>query len=181
MKPWNRSGLFVEFTPYRFSGENTITRSFRFGGVTYEVNTHVTSKATLNYIFGGYHYDMIDRERVGLGLQVGAAYLGVRADADSPEVGPAEVDRDIPFPLAGVLARYSPAGTPWFSLRGEARGMTFGSYGGYFDVGGGLNFHLTRHTSLEVGYRVVDGEGHNDTRGAELNFRGPSITFRFHD
>ena len=59
--------------------------------------------------------------------------------------------------------------------------MTFGGYGFYFDVGGGVAFHLTRHTSLEAGYRVIDGQGHHQTRGAELNFRGPSITLRFYD
>src|SRR5688572_7987229 len=35
MKPWGRSGLFVEFIPYRFDGELTTSRSFRFGGITY--------------------------------------------------------------------------------------------------------------------------------------------------
>src|SRR5215469_960151 len=29
IKPWHRSGLFVEFIPYRFDGEQTTTRSLR--------------------------------------------------------------------------------------------------------------------------------------------------------
>jgi len=91
------------------------------------------------------------------------------------------VNRDIPFPIVGVLAQYFPPADLKFSLRGQARGMTFGGYGFYFDVGGGVAFHLTRHTSLEAGYRVIDGQGHHQTRGAELNFRGPSITLRFYD
>src|SRR5262245_52656679 len=82
--PWNRSGLYFEFTPYRFSGKNTITRSFRFGGVTYALNEQVTSKASLNYLSMGYHYNMLTRERLELGFDVGAAYLGARAKASSP-------------------------------------------------------------------------------------------------
>src|SRR5262245_52328016 len=50
VKPWYRSGLFGEFIPYRFNGEETITRSFRFGGVTYAANQPVSAKAALNYV-----------------------------------------------------------------------------------------------------------------------------------
>jgi hypothetical protein len=59
--------------------------------------------------------------------------------------------------------------------------MTFGSYGSYIDVSGALGFNLSQHFSIEAGYRTVDGAGHNKTRGADLNFRGPTITFRMHD
>jgi hypothetical protein len=181
VKPWYRGGIFLEFIPYRFNGEQTITKSFRFGGVTYPVNERVTAKATLNYFSLGYQYDMIQRQRLGLGLQTGVAYMGVRAQASSPSAGPAEVNRDIPFPLVGLVGQYTPGEKSSFSIRGEARGMTFGSYGNYFDVGGNVAYHLSRNVSLEVGYRVVDGEGHHATRGAQLNFRGPSIAVRFYD
>jgi hypothetical protein len=59
--------------------------------------------------------------------------------------------------------------------------MTFGSYGSYIDVSGALAFNLSQHIRIEAGYRTVDGAGHNETRGADLNFRGPTITFRMHD
>jgi hypothetical protein len=181
IKPWYRGGIFLEVIPYRFNGEQTITKSFRFGGVTYPVNERVTAKATLNYFSLGYQYGMIQRQRLGLGLQTGVAYIGVKAQASSPLAGPAEVNRDIPFPLVGLVGRYTPGEKSTFSLRGEARGMTFGSYGHYFDVGGGVAYHLSPYASLEVGYRVVNGEGHHATRGAQVNFRGPSIALRFHD
>src|SRR5215471_11922231 len=54
IKPWHRSGLFAEFIPYRFDGEQTTTRSFRFGGATYPPNQSVTAKAALNYVSAGY-------------------------------------------------------------------------------------------------------------------------------
>jgi len=180
-KPWDRGGLFAEFIPYRFDGEQTVTRSFRFGGVTYDVNEPVTAKATLNYLSLGYQRDVVNRSRIGVGLLAGVAYFALRARADSPTAGEAEVNRDVPFPLAGLVARYSPSATSPFSFRGDIRGMTFGSYGGYIDVAGAIGFNVSRHVSLEAGYRMVDGQGHHRTRGADLNFRGPSFTFRMHD
>jgi len=181
IKPWYRSGLFAEFIPYRFDGEQTITRSFRFGGVTYTANQPVTAKATLNYVSFGYLHDVVNRARIEGRLLAGVAYFGLRSSATSPSVGTAEVNRDVPFPLVGFLARYSPSEASHFSIRGDIRGMTFGSYGNYIDVSGALAYNVSQHITLEAGYRAVDGQGHHKTRGADLNFRGPTITFRLHD
>ena len=179
--PWDRSGLFLEFIPYRFSGELNTPRSFRFGGVTFPANETITAKARLHYLSAGYQYIMIDRQRLDLDLQAGIAYFGLRAEASSPSAGLAEVNRDVPFPLAGLIARYTPVADSGFHIRGETRGMTFGSYGWYVDVLGALGVDLSPRITLEGGYRVIDGAGHHRTRGAELNFRGPTITIRFHD
>jgi hypothetical protein len=180
-EPWHRSGLFAEFIPYRFTGEQEVTKSFRFGGVTYAADQPVTSQATLNYVSFGYLRDVVSRTRIEGRLLAGVAYFGLRARATSPSLGTNEVNRDVPFPLAGFLARYSPSANRPFSLRGEIRGMTFGSYGGYIDVSGALAFNLSPHIDLEGGYRVVDGHGHEGTRGADLNFAGPTVTFRMYD
>jgi len=181
IQPWNRGGMFAELIPYRFSGENTISRSFRFGGVTYPVNESLSATATLNYVSFGYQHSILSSRRLSVGLQAGAAYIGVRSRATSPSVGSADVNRDVLFPLAGFVARYSPAAESHFSIRGAIRGMTFGAYGRYIDGSGALGFKLSRNVMLEGGYRVVDGEGHHKTRGAELNFSGPTITLRVHD
>jgi hypothetical protein len=181
IQPWHRNGLFAEFIPYRFNGEQTTERSFRFGGVTYPPNQSVTSKATLNYVSAGYMHDIVNRARIQGRLLAGVAYFGLRSRASSPLLGSAEVNRDVPFPLVGFLGRYSPAVDSQWSLRGDIRGMTFGSYGSYIDVSGALAFNLSQHISIEAGYRTVDGAGHHETRGADLNFRGPAIAFRMHD
>src|SRR5262249_25036704 len=96
MQPWKHGGLFVEVIPYRFSGENTITRSFRFGGVTYPVNESLSAQATLNYISTGYAHDIVDLPRLKVGLLAGVAYIGVRAHASGTTVGSADVNRDVP-------------------------------------------------------------------------------------
>jgi hypothetical protein len=181
IQPWHRSGLFAEFIPYRFDGEQTTTRSFRFGGATYPPNQSVTAKAALNYVSAGYMHDILNRAHIHGRLLAGVAYFGLRSSTSSPSVGSAEVNRDVPFPLVGFLARYSHAENSQWSLRGDIRGMTFGSYGSYTDVAGALAYNLSQHISIEAGYRTVDGSGHHETRGADLNFRGPTITFRMHD
>jgi hypothetical protein len=181
IKPWHRNGLFAEFIPYRFDGEQTTTSSFRFGGLTYPSNQSVTAKVTLNYVSAGYLRDIVNRAHIEGRLLAGVAYFGLRSRASSPAVGSAEVNRDVPFPLVGFLVRYSPAEDSHWGLRGDFRGMTFGSYGSYIDVSAALAFNLSQHISIESGYRTVDGAGHHETRGADLNFRGPTITFRMHD
>jgi hypothetical protein len=128
--PWDRSGIFGEFIPYRFAGAQTTARGFRFGGVSYGVNEPVTSDATLNYLSLGYHRNVLNRPRIEVGLRAGAAYMGVRAQASGPSAGSAEVNRDVLFPLAGLVAQYFPA-KPGFNLRGEVRGMRCGGYGRY--------------------------------------------------
>jgi hypothetical protein len=181
IQPWHRNGLFAEFIPYRFDGEQTTTRSFRFGGVTYPPNQSVTAKAALNYVSVGYMHHIVNRGRIQGRLLAGVAYFRLRSSASSPSVGSAEVNRDVPFPLVGFQARYAHAENSQWSLRGDIRGMTFGSYGSYIDASGALAFNVSSHISIEAGYRTVDGAGHNETHGADLNFRGPTITFRMHD
>jgi len=181
IQPWQRSGLFVEFIPYRFDGEQTTTRGFRFGGVTYPANQPVTANAKLNYVSAGYLREIVNRPRIKGRLLAGVAYFGLRSRLSSPLIGSAEVNRDVPFPLVGFLARYSHADDSQWSLRGDIRGMTFGSYGSYIDVSGAFAFNLSQHISIEAGYRTIDGAFHHGTRGADLNFRGPTITFRMHD
>jgi hypothetical protein len=173
--------LFAEFIPYRFTGEQSITDGFRFGGVTYSANQPLTAKATLNYVSVGYLRDVVSGTHIEGRLLGGVAYFGLRASATSPSVGTNKVTKDLALPLAGFLARYSPSPNRPFSLRGEIRGMTFGSYGSYIDLSGALAFNLSPHIDLEAGYRMVDGHGHLRTRGADLTFAGPIVTFRMYD
>ena len=181
IRPGSRNGIFSEFIPYRFSGSQTLARGFRFGGVSYAVNEPVTSEASLNYLSFGYHRSIVEHQRMGIALRAGASYIGVSARASSPTAGSAEVNRDVLFPFAGVLAQYFPSTKRNFNLRGEVRGMSFGSYGGFIDVGGAIGFTISPRMTLDAGYRAINGDGHHNTRGAELNFRGPVISFRFHD
>jgi len=181
IRPGSRSGIFGEFIPYRFSGSQSLARGFRFGGVSYDVNEPVTSEASLNYLSFGYHRNIVERQRIEVAFRAGAAYIGVSASASSPSAGSAEVNRDVLFPLAGVLAQYFPSAKRQFNLRGEVRGMSFGSYGGYIDVGGAIGFTISPRMTLDAGYRAISGDGHHRTRGAELTFRGPVISLRLHD
>jgi hypothetical protein len=181
VRPSNRGGFFGEFIPYRFAGARTIARGFRFGGVSYPVNEPVTSAASLTYLSFGYHRNIIARRRLDVGLRAGASYISVNARATSPSAGSAEVNRDVLFPLAGIVTQYFPSLKRGFNLRSEVRGMTFGAYGGFIDVAGAIGFTLSPRMTLDAGYRAVNGDGHHDTRGAELNFRGPVVTFRLHD
>jgi hypothetical protein len=181
IRPSDRKRIQIDFLPYRFDGETTIERSFRFGGVTYDIDERVTSKASLNYIAGAFQYDFVHQPSLSVGVIGAVAYLGLKAEASSPSAGPSEVKRRIAFPLAGAAVRISPSRLSWLTIRAEGRGMSFGSYGRYVEGAGGIGFRVAPHVTVEGGYYVVDGDGHHGTRGAKFRFSGPSIGLWIHD
>jgi len=182
IRPSERKRIFIEFLPYRFSGENIVERDFRFGGVTYKASERITSKASLKYVAAGFQYDFVHRQRVDAGIIGAVAYLGLSADAVSTSAGNSEVDRNIGFPLAGGAVRFSPVSRlPWLTIRAEGKGMSFGSYGHYVEGAAGIGFRMASHFTLESGYRMVDGDGHQGTRGAKFRLNGPFIGIRVHD
>src|SRR2546426_7426196 len=63
VKTGERHGFTFEFVPYRLNGDNSLNRTFRFSGRDYPVQDKVHSEASLNYIFGGYQYDVVTAQR----------------------------------------------------------------------------------------------------------------------
>jgi hypothetical protein len=50
IRPSDGKRIQINVVPYRFDGETTTQRSFRFARVTYSTNERITSKASLNQI-----------------------------------------------------------------------------------------------------------------------------------
>src|SRR2546425_6775865 len=83
LKTAERHGFTFEFVPYRLDGENTLTRSVHFSGQTYPAQDRIHSEASVNYIFGGYQYDLVSRRRGYVELIAGVAYFGASVRAES--------------------------------------------------------------------------------------------------
>jgi len=71
-----RHGFTVEFVPYRFDGKNTVSRSFHFNGQTFPAQDTIRSEASVNYLFGGYQYDLVNKQHGNMQLIAGVAYFG---------------------------------------------------------------------------------------------------------
>src|SRR5438034_8794384 len=87
IKTAERHGFTFEFVPYRLNGDNTLTRSFRFSGRDYPTQDKIHSEASVNYIFGGYQYDLVSAPRGYLELIAGVAYFGASVRVESQQVG----------------------------------------------------------------------------------------------
>src|SRR5215471_15384745 len=87
VKPGSRHRINFEVIPYRFKGENTITRTFELGGRTYPVQDHISSDLEINYIFGGYQYDFVNNSLGHVGVGGGIAYFDGSASATSQVLG----------------------------------------------------------------------------------------------
>jgi len=180
VKPARRHRLWVEGTPYRLSGSNLATRQFTFAGTTYTVREQLDSEASIDYIAGGYQFDLVSRERSHLGLLAGVAYVNATGTVRGLTSGFTGTEtQSFPYPVAGADFRT----VPWGPLVAAAdiKGMSLGDYGHFVQtsVRGGVN--LSRHVSFLAGYMLVDADIHrkDHTRGFTPRFSGPVFSIEF--
>src|SRR5437870_361016 len=50
VKPGQKHRINFEVIPYRFKGQNNVSRTFQLGGVSYPFQDRITSEAKMNYI-----------------------------------------------------------------------------------------------------------------------------------
>ena len=155
-----RHRLVIEGSPYDFSGTNTLSRTIAFGGRTYSFSEMIASNATLTYVFAGYQFDAVSRDRGHLGFGVGGAYVGATGAIRSASGVQASSNQTIGLPLAGTEFRYF-IGPARLNINGEAKGMAFGGYGnflqGVVNVGAGL-----RHVMFQAGYQYLNADIHEN-------------------
>src|SRR3954454_1063754 len=63
--------LLVEGAPLRFEGFNTLSRTIDYRGREFNVQEAVLSRARLDYVYAGYEFDILSRERGHLGINIG--------------------------------------------------------------------------------------------------------------
>jgi hypothetical protein len=181
-KPSRRHKLVIEGTPVRLDGAMNLSKSITYQGRTYSINDHVTSKADLNYFYGGYQFDLISRPEGHLGLEAGGAYLNATGSLTSQAANTTESKTEtIGLPLAGAEFRFFPVHKRFdVEVNGEIKGMKFGSYGHYLQASAsaGIGFGPLL---VEGGYRIVDFDIHssNQTTAVMPRFSGPVLSLVF--
>jgi hypothetical protein len=181
-KPARRHRINVEGSPYDFSGTNTLLRTVTFNGRTYTVNDTVASNASLTYLFGGYQYDLVSRDRGHFGLEGGGAYLNGSGTIRSSGTGiSATRSETIGLPLAGAEFRVF-LGPGHLNVNGEAKGISLGSYGDYFQgvVNLGAGFH---NVMFQAGYQYLNANIHENRSanpaGISPVISGPIFSIQF--
>jgi hypothetical protein len=183
VKTAERHGFTFEFVPYRFKGENTLNRSFRFSGKNYPVQDTIHSEASVNYIFGGYQYDLVSRERGYVELITGVAYFGASVRVESQQVGSGSEQRKVPLPIIGGRFRIFPLHGNTFNINGEVKGMSYGPFGRYIHPSVNAGLAVAPHLRLQAGFNLVDADAHttDGSKGFKLRFAGPIFSVQLHD
>ncbi len=181
-KVGRRQRLFLEGSPYRFEGQNTLSRSIVYAGRTYVVNEPISSRAEMTYISGGYQFDFLSRAGGHLGFQMSGAYIDAFGMITATNRGiTGSKQQTIGLPLIGMEGRtFLLPHRRWVDIQGEIKGMTFGSYGRHIQgtVTGGVG---TGPVSVRVGYQVLDSNLHDQSEasGIRLRLSGPIIGVQF--
>jgi hypothetical protein len=184
LKPSRKNRVVFETIPYRFEGNQQLSRSFTFNGVTYTVQDRLASEADVNYFFGGYQRDLVSGAAGHAGLLAGVGYLDGDANVRSQTRGLQGTESaKIPFPLVGGEFRVFPDPRTRFNVNAEVKGLTFGTYGHYFQTVANVGVSLGRNLTAQAGYAYLNADIHekNNGDGFRLNFRGPVISIQFRD
>jgi hypothetical protein len=185
VKPGARHRINFEVIPYRLSGENVINRTIEFGGRTYPVQDTITSETNIDYVFGGYQFDIINNRSGHLGIGGGVAYFDGQASATSVSAGvTASERRQAPLPMVGGEFRvFVIPDKDIVNINGEAKGLPLGTYGSYFQATGNAGVALARFVRVQAGFAYVHGDVHNSrqTDGFKLRFAGPVFSVQLHD
>ncbi|MGI8961409.1 MAG: hypothetical protein ACR2IV_16940 [Bryobacteraceae bacterium] len=176
-KPGRKHRIVIEGTPVRLQGRNTVSRTIIYHGQIFTVGETLQSSADVNYLFGGYQYNVISRSAGHLGFSVGGAYLNATGTVHGMQSGLAATKSEtLGLPLAGAEGRvYVIPNRKLLEIDGGIRGMAYGSYGHYVEgtVNGGIGFGPL---TFQAGYRAENADLHstsNGGNGVNVRLRGP--------
>jgi hypothetical protein len=184
-QPVRRHRFLVEGAPYRLQGEQDVSRQFTFAGQTYTFQDRVASNASIDFVFGGYQFDLVSRPRGHFGFAGGIAYIDATGTVESRDFDFTGTEtQSFPFPLvgAGFRALLVP-GRQLLSVEGGFKGMTLGDYGHYVQGVASVGLNVGRHMTVLAGYLVVNADVHrrNGTRGFDPRFSGPVFSVQLRD
>jgi len=184
LKPARKHRLFFEMVPYRLGGSNVLSRTIEFGGETYNVQEAITSRAEINYLFGGYQYDVVRRRNGHFGILAGVGYMDANGTITGATAGTASEKIQVPVPLAGAEFRVFPLrASNRLNFNGEFKGMSFGRFGNYFQAAFNVGVSFGRHVTVQAGYAFQPLDLHEEDRTRRVNpqFRGPLVSLQFRD
>jgi hypothetical protein len=163
-RPGRRHELEVGYQFARRTGEKVITRDFDFGDTSFTAGLRVRSRFDTDQAFLNYRFAFMAREKtqVGVGLGLGALFLGTGLDAmasiasggkaDSVAFG---TDNDLLGPTAslGAYGRFQ-VGSAWY-LEADFRGVkvAIDRYDASVVEGGAaVRYFVSQAVALEAGY-----------------------------
>jgi hypothetical protein len=185
LKPGRNHRIVVEGTPFRLRGVADLAREFKYNGKDFFVADTAQSALDLLYLFGGYRYDVVNRQSGNLGLVAGIAYLNAEGSIRSLSTNTtAKESRSIPLPLVGAaFQRNLIGGRHPVSIGGDAKGMWAGDYGRFALGTVQLGFRIMANLTIKAGYGVTQLDLHTKNQSVlfKSTFAGPVVSVHVRD
>jgi len=186
----SRNRLRASAVHIDLDGDQSVPRTFQFGGQIFNVSTPVQSSLDLTMYRVAYEFDFIKNPLGFLGIVVEARLLDGEVHLRAPSVSLDERKKVfLPLPGLGLVGRIDlpVPSLPWLrpSVTAEVAGVTIGQQGTFVDATAAVRFALVRLPlfSLEIagGYRYVTLRVEGSDNLGELTLRGPfalvAVTF----
>lgn len=190
-----RQRLVFDYFKYDKDRRETLDDGYSYGGVTVPAGSFVKGELKYQVASLVYDYAVIDDERFSLGLQLGAEWAKVEANAyadlgaDLYQGRFIDESEDGIAPVVGVRLTYHP-GEHWlFNLQGQYLNTNWGSFDDYDGdlsrANAMVEYRFTRNFGLFAGYDWfkldVDRSGSDGLIGLKQEFKGPvaGVTLAF--
>ena len=164
LRPATKHKFRFEYTPIRYSAEQTLTRQFVFNGQRYTIGLPVSSDVKWNAYRFAYEWDFVYRDRGFAGLVLETKYTDIQATLSANFAGFADTEfthAKAPIPAIGFIGRGYVASN--VSITGEFTGFKLPQIGSdtsddkysgkYFDFDLYATVNFTDNFGVDAGYR----------------------------
>jgi hypothetical protein len=173
-----RNVLSFTYTPIDLAGDQTVTRTIVFRGVSYTIGTRVQSDLEVRHLElrWAFQFVRLADGRVRFGPMIEADGFLLKGSVSAPALSPpvtAQEDLKVGLPAPGIALDIEPR--RWIDIYGRVAGMEIGGYGYYVGSDSGVKVRPWRHVSLAAGYRTFNLRVDNSPDFARLQLRGPFV------
>ncbi|APP79330.1 hypothetical protein [Xanthomonas hortorum] len=189
-----RQRLIFDYFKYDKDRRETLTQDLSGGGITVPTGSFIKGELKYQVATLVYDYSVIDSPEFSLGLQLGAEYAKVEANAyaDLGSVFSGDVldeSEDGVAPVVGIRFTARPSEHWLFNVQGQYLNTSWGNFDDYKGDLSRANaiaeYRFTKNFGLFAGYDWfkldVDQRGSDGLIGLKQEFKGPvaGVTFAF--
>ena len=160
-----KNHLYVAVTPFNFSRQKVLDRTFTFQGQTFNAGLTTSSSLDTLFVAPGYQYDIIRRRRghLGIALQMDLFNTTAKINAAAQVTGDGVHHNAVsasgsllaPIPVAGPDFRLYLTDSPRAFIQGNVMGMYLFGYGNFVSTAGSVGITLSKHFSALAGYQLA--------------------------
>jgi hypothetical protein len=172
LKPSRKFKFRFGYTPIKYEGDTTLTRSIVFNGQRYTVGLPVTSLLEWKSWRFGIEYDFIARPRGFFGLILEGKYTDLNVELAAPLI--AEFTKvKVPIPTIGAIGRVYVA--PNLAITGELTGLKLtiqDDTGKYVEFDLNALYNFTPNVGVQAGYRTFSLDYEIEEDFGDMDLKG---------